>query len=89
MVVKGPPVYRTEEQILQKACAETSPEMKVVFMQAAIRISICEFHGAGMSIPDERQKLQERKNRNSNRTKLSPPPSLIRHLYAGKKPPRE
>ena len=38
---------------------------------------MCEFHDAGMTVPDERQKLQERKSKDSNRTKFTPPPSKV------------
>ncbi len=46
-------------------------------MQAAVRISICEFHDAGMTVLYERQKLQERKSKDSNGTKFTPPPSTV------------
>ncbi len=46
-------------------------------MQAAVQVSIYEFHDAGMTILDERQKLQERKGEDSNGTKFTPPPSTV------------
>ncbi len=58
-------------------------------MQAAVPISIYGFDGAGMTIPDKRQKLQERKDEDGNGTKLTPPPSQMRFLQEGEKPPRE
>jgi len=58
-------------------------------MQAAVRISIYGFDGAGITIPDKRQKLQERKDEDSNGTKLTPLLSQIRFLQEGEKPPRE
>ena len=74
---ESPSVHWTEEQELQEACTENSPKMQGLFMQAAVWIRKYDFHDAGMTVPNERQKFQERKRKNSNGTKLTPPPSKM------------
>ena len=43
-------------------------------MPAAVRISMCGFHDDGMTVLDERQKLQQRESKNGNGAKVAPPP---------------
>jgi len=51
--------------------------MQGLLMQAAVWIRKYDFHDAGMTLPNERQELQERKRKDSNGTKLTPPPSKV------------
>lgn len=88
-MVEGPPVKYTEEQILDDDCAENSPKMKYVFMQAAVWFSVCRSHGAGMTVPDKRQKFQEDKENGPNRTTLTPPLSKVVKTHFREHAPRE
>ena len=57
-------------------------------MQAAVRISMCEFYDAGTTVLDERQKLQERKSKDSDGPKFTPPPSTVAYVHAWENLPR-